>query len=43
MLFLLFLIGNSGAVVIDSYPDPFAATSSATIDPFAATSRLKGS
>lgn len=28
---------------LDAYPDPFGATSSGRIDPFSATSRLRGS
>lgn len=31
-----------GTVTIDVYPDPFAATATAALDPFAATSRYKG-
>jgi hypothetical protein len=28
---------------LDAYPDPFGATSTGRVDPFAATSRLRGS
>ena len=31
-----------GSVTIDAYPDPFAATATAALDPFAATCRYKG-
>ena len=45
-MWLYFLInlgmGAGGTVVLTTYPDPFAATSSATLSPFAATSRCRG-
>lgn len=36
-------MGGGGTITLDSYPDPFAATSRSAIDPFAAVSRYKGS
>lgn len=43
MWFLLIQVGDVPTVVLASYPNPFAATSTAEVDPFAATSDYKSS